>query len=101
MSNRNYEDLSRRAMIKLGHDYDRDNGDQLKTYFVEKDTQVPYEGIRPVEKMTEQVDHLTETIKENGGALKRAAVKSVNNMLERVIDAVDGVITGVNREENN
>ena len=101
MSNRNYEDLSRRAMIKLGHDYDKDNTNQLKTYFDEKDAQAPYEDIRPIEKMTEQVDHLTETIKENGGALKRAAVKSVNNMLERVIDAVDNVISGVGREENN
>lgn len=98
---RNYEDLSRRAMIQLGHDYDQDNDAKLKTYFDEKDADKPYESIRPVEKITVKVDDLTSTLKENGGALKKAAVKSVSNMLERVIDSVGNVVSGSSKEESN
>lgn len=92
-----YEDISRRGLIKLGHDFDQANDAALQRYLAENFEE--YEGIRPVEKVIVRADQIGETVKEAAGKLKVAAsgsghivkkivVKEADKFLDTVIDTV-------------
>lgn len=55
-----YEDLSRRALIKLGHDFDSLNDGTLQKFLDHNEDL--YEGIRPVEMIVEGWDKGIQTI---------------------------------------
>lgn len=92
---RNYEDLSRRALMALNKDYDNDNDGKLMSYFAEVDPERQYEGIRPIESVVDRIDQITDTVKENGGALKEAAIKAAEGTLDKVINTLGDIISGV------
>lgn len=92
---RNYEDLSRRALVALNKDYDNDNDGKLMGYFAEVDPERQYEGIRPIESVVDRIDQITDTVKENGGALKEAAIKAAEGTLDKVINTLGDIISGV------
>ena len=55
-----YEDLSRRALIQLGHEYDELNDNRLQKFLTHNEDL--YEGIRPVERIIDGCDQAIETV---------------------------------------
>ena len=92
---RGYEDLSRRPLIALNKDYDADNDGKLMGYFGEVDPEKQYEGIRPIESVVDKIDQITDTVKDNGGVLKQAAVKAAEGTLDKVINTLADIISSV------
>lgn len=91
---RQYEDLSRRALIKLNHDYDRDNDEALLKYLEEMDPTENYEKVRMTERIVATGDHIYDTITGNTGAIKAVAKTAVDGMLDKAVDFVGKLITG-------
>lgn len=89
-----YEDLSRRALIKLGHDYDQEHNGELMLYLTEHSDE--YEGIRPVESLVQRTDQLVDTIHKSVFKLKpivdTAAHKVVDKVADAAIDNADKII---------
>ena len=83
---RSYEDLSRRALVQLGKDYDADNNAHLLGYLQENDPK--YEGIRPVEKVIQRTDEVKQVMSEAGITVKNVVMRQVDKVLDCVIDAV-------------
>lgn len=90
-----YEDLSRRALIKLGHDYDQAHNGELMLYLMEHNDE--YEGIRPVESLVQRTDQLVETIHNSVFKLKpivdTAAHRVVNKVADVAIENADKIIS--------
>ena len=77
-NNKSYEDLSRRALIKLSQDFDMDNDDALLRYLDKKLEENPntYESIRIPErvivvadKTATEVKRIGEDVIDKGGTL--------------------------------
>lgn len=89
-----YEDLSRRALIKLGHDYDQAHNGELMLYLTEHSDE--YEGIRPVECLVQRTDQIVETIHNSVSKFKpiidTAAHKVVNKVADTAIENADKII---------
>ena len=77
-NNKSYEDLSRRALIKLSKDFDMDNDDALLHYLDKKLEENPntYESIRIPErvivvadKTATEVKRIGEDVIDKGGTL--------------------------------
>ena len=83
---KNYQDLSRRGLIKLNTDFDAENGNKLHDYLSENESN--YEGIRPVEKIIERCDEIKDTVTGSGNALKAGIMKGVDNVLDKVINSL-------------
>lgn len=88
-----YEDISRRGLIKLGHDFDRDNEAALQRYLAENGEN--YENIRTVEKVIVRADQITETVKEAASRLKTAASGSSGIVKKIIINEADKFIDTV------
>ena len=78
MENKNYQDLSRRALIKLNTDFDNANNNALLKYMQEKLEENPntYESIRIPEriivvadKTATEVKHIGEDIIDKSGTI--------------------------------
>ena len=91
---RGYEDLSRRALIKLGHDFDQAHDGELMRYLTEHNTE--YEGIRPVESLVQRADQIVETVHNSVFKLKpivdTAAHRVVNKVADSAIENADKII---------
>lgn len=89
-----YEDLSRRALIKLGHDFDQAHNGELMLYLTEHSDE--YEGIRPVESLVQRTDQLVETVHNSVFGLKpivdNAAHRVVNKVADVAIENADKII---------
>lgn len=84
---KNYEDLSRRGLIKLSHDFDQDNDGVLLQYLAEHGDE--YENIRPVEKVVERADQLIETVSTSTKGIREAiADHSAKNVTVAVLDCI-------------
>lgn len=92
---RGYEDLSRRALIKLGHDFDQAHDGELIRYLTEHNAE--YEGIRPVEALVQRTDQIVETISNSRFGIKEiidtAAHKAVNKVADIAIENADKIIS--------
>ena len=65
---KNYEDLSRRGLIKLDHDFDKQNNGALSKYLAKHEDE--YEDIRPVEKVIDCCDTAVASIKRSISCVK-------------------------------
>ncbi|WP_301067066.1 hypothetical protein [uncultured Duncaniella sp.] len=82
-----YEDLSRRGLIKLGHDYDRDNDDALAKYLGEAEAAgSAYEEIRPAEAILDKADTMAQKLSDAGTS---AAYSLLDRMTEKLTTFVD------------
>lgn len=81
-----YEDLSRRALIKLGKDYDQENDAALLQYLTEHSND--YENIRFMEKVMVKTDNIAEKLKGASGVIKTVLANESTKVIESVIDAV-------------
>lgn len=79
-----YEELSRRGLIKLNHDYDNESGNALKEFLNESNT--VYEPIRPIEQVIDKLDKTTEAMEARGSAVSGAILDRVNAMFDGIID---------------
>lgn len=86
---RGYEDLSRRALIKLGKDYDQVNDAALLQYLTDHNGE--YEGIRPVEKMIARVDQVKDTISDSSSIIKKTLADEADKVLDTVINTLSEV----------
>ena len=83
---RSYEDLSRRALVQLGKDYDANNDAQLLRYLQENDQK--YEGIRPVEKVIQRTDEVKQVMTDAGATVKNVVMRQIDKVLDCVVDTV-------------
>lgn len=94
-----YEDLSRRGLIRLGHDFDEDHGGALQHYLAEHGDE--YENIRPVETVIERADQIVETVSGPMRTIKNAFMnkdckKVVTTVFDTVVDNADLIKSGIN-----
>lgn len=81
---RGYEDLSRRALIQLGHDFDQEHDGELMRYLTEHNAE--YEGIRPVEAFVQRTDQIVETISNSRFGIKAIVNTAAHNAVNKVAD---------------
>ena len=81
-----YEDLSRRALIQLGKDFDQDNEAALLHYLAENGSN--YENIRPMEKIIVKADAVTDSIKESAKNIKNVLNEHSGKVISSVVDAI-------------
>lgn len=81
-----YEDLSRRALIKLDHDFDAENDEALLKYLESKENE--YENIRFIEKVTVKTDQLGESLKESAKKIRDACFNEADRMVDTAISSV-------------
>lgn len=86
---RGYEDLSRRALIQLGKDYDQENDAALMQFLADHDEE--YEGIRFSEKVIVKADNLSAKLKDSSSVIKKVLVKEGERIVDSVIDAIVSV----------
>ena len=88
-----YKDLSRRDLIKLNKNFDKRNNNSLQEYL--NDHEDDFEGIRPIEVLTEKVD-------EAKIAIKNGSKDSINRFLSVELDkAVDNILNVITLCEEN
>lgn len=80
-----YEDLSRRALIKLGHDYDQAHNGELMLYLTEHSNE--YEGIRPIESFVQRTDQLVDTVHNSVFKLKPIVDTAAHKVVDKIADA--------------
>lgn len=96
---KSYEDLSRRGLIKLSHDFDQENNGALLQYLAEHGDE--YENIRPVEKVVERTDQIIQTVSTTTKGIREALAdrdtKDITMaVLDCVIDNADVIKKGIN-----
>lgn len=85
----NYNELSRRGLIKLNNDFDQENDNALKNYLdaAEDDR---YEGIRIFEQVAEEFDETSmksiETVRE---AISSMADSFIDKLADRLSPELD------------
>jgi len=93
---KHYNDLSRRALIKLGNDFDQEHDAELLQYLTEHGDE--YENIRPVEKVIEKADHLKEVAGVSTSVVKKVLANEADRMIDAVIesltDTADALLKG-------
>lgn len=86
-----YEDLSRRALIQLGKNYDQENDAALLQYLTEHSDE--YENIRSVEKVIQRADQLKSTVTESADVVKKTFYNElVNSILGALSDSIKDCI---------
>ena len=88
-----YEDLSRRALIKLGKDYDQENEAALLQFLAEHCDE--YEDVRMVEKVIEKADSISQSVKNTGNTLKNVVAKEASKIIDSVMDSLSDMASGV------
>ena len=94
-----YEDLSRRGLIRLNHDFDAEHGGVLHQYLSEHGDE--YENIRPVENVINRVDQIVETVSSSTRGIREAfkhadGKKVAVSVLDAVVDNADVIKSGIN-----
>lgn len=85
-----YKDLSRRALIKLGNDFDKEHDGELMQYL--NDHPDDYEDIRPIETIVQRTDQLVETVSASCIGTKITVNKAANAMINKAADlAIENV----------
>lgn len=90
---KNYNDLSRRGLIKLGMDYDAENEGALLDYLTKNGDK--YEDIRPVEKIIERADQVSEIAGNAGRKIMAVLGGGDGDILDDVIDTITSDIADV------
>lgn len=81
-----YEDLSRRALIKLGKDFDQENDAALMQYLAEHGNE--YENIRFVEKCMVKADTIAQSLKGSKSIIKDVLISQSDKIIDTVVNAV-------------
>lgn len=94
-----YEDVSRRGLVKLCHDFDSDHDGELQNYFNAHSNE--YENIRPVECVIERADQIAETMSGTVRRIKDAITNrdcksAVGTVLDTLYDNRDTIAKGIN-----
>lgn len=84
-----YEDLSRRALIKLGKDYDQENEAALLNYLADHSDE--YENIRFVEKCMVKADNVAQSLRGSKSVIKDVLISQSDKILDTVVSAVISV----------
>ena len=82
----NYNELSRRGLIKLNNDFDIANDNALKEFL--NSSSEGYEAIRPHEQMIEKMDETIDRVKIQGGIVSSALVKRMDKVFDRLMDKI-------------
>ena len=89
-----YNELSRRGLIKLNHDFDDTNDNALHEFL--NGAQEPYEAIRPFEQIAQRVDELSGVLKDKGDTVSQSMMDRVNHVFDGVVKSL---VDEVNRCE--
>lgn len=83
---KNYEDLSRRGLIRLGKDYDKASGGELQDFLNTHEDE--YENIRPIETVVQCTDRFVETISNSSIIAKKSVDVAANAAINKAADIV-------------
>ena len=89
----NYNDLSRKSLIRLAKDFDAKSGNGLKEYFL--DNIEYYEKARPIEILIDKMDDLTEVVKEGRKAVSSMASDDANKIIDSVTKSVNEFVNSI------
>ena len=81
-----YEDLSRRALIKLDRDFDQEHDAELLAYLTKHSDN--YENKRPIEKLVEGIDNIGTKSSELANTLLNLVDQRTNDLLDDIIQQV-------------
>ena len=95
---KNYEELSRRGLIKLDHDYDHYSGGDLAKYLAKHEGE--YENIRPVEKVVDCYDNVMSAVNRTISCVKESyrndgSTKCAVKVLNAIADNGDVIRGGI------
>lgn len=82
----NYNDISRRGLIKLNNDYDKANDNALHNFLNENNAL--YEHIRPFEQIAERLDGISETLKDKGDSVSNAMMDRVEHVFDSLVQSM-------------
>lgn len=90
----NYNEISRRGLIKLNTDFDHANDNQLKDYFDACETDGKhYERIRPHEQIIERLDEVTGALEGRVDAVSKSMLERTNRVFDTLIDSISGEVS--------
>lgn len=87
---KHYKDLSRRALIKLGKDFDDENNDMLIDFL--NDNSESYEDVRPIERVIEKADHVKESAIASKSCIKGVITREMDKLLDTIVDTLSNGI---------
>lgn len=90
-----YDNLSRRALIKLGKDYDQVSDAALLQYLTDHNGE--YENIRPIEEVIDRVDQIRDTISGSSSIVKKTLAAEADKVLDTVIETLSKVAENTER----
>lgn len=83
----NYNDYSRRGLIKMNQKFDKDNDANLSSYVeTYEENNDKFEGIRPIERMIDTIDRASDSVKKSGDAVSQAIADRIDNMFEGIVN---------------
>lgn len=82
----NYNDLSRRGLIKLNNDFDKTHNNDLHNFLNNSTNE--YEGIRPIESIVDRMDEVGATIHGKGDIISKTMMDRVNHVFDSVITSL-------------
>ena len=90
----NYNEISRRGLIKLNTDFDHHSNNQLKDYFDACETDgKQYERIRPHEQIIERLDEVTAALEGRADAVSKNMLERANRVFDSLVDSISGEVT--------
>lgn len=94
-----YEDVSRRGLIKLCHDFDDSHDGELQCFLTDHSDE--YENIRPVECVIDRADQIVETMSGTVRSIKAAICNrdckaAVVGVLDTLVENHDVIVKSVN-----
>lgn len=87
---KDYRDLSRRGLIELNQDFDKDNENMLINYLHENEDE--YENIRIIERVVDKCDKIKQSMSFAGIGLKKAMEKGIDIAFEKASTVVSSVV---------
>lgn len=82
----NYEGLSRRGLINLNHDFDKDNNNMLKEYL--GDNEAGYEEIHPYEEVIDRMGDVSDALQDRMDTVSKSMVFRLNNVFDSLVESI-------------
>ena len=85
-----YNELSRRGLIKLNNDFDHANNNALHEFL--NGASESYEEIRPFEQIAQRADILYDTLKDRGDAISKSMLDRVDHVFDSIVESLVGEV---------
>ena len=80
----NYNEISRRGLIRMSHEYDQASNNALKEFLNEHE----YESIRPFEQIAQRADEVSAILSEKTDEVSKSMSDRVNSVFDSIVKAL-------------